>query len=84
MLDGLAEGGEAFVHVVGVKHLITLVSALVQLVLQVTITEVIQIQDTIDAHLMRTLLSLVELHLLPLLMGRRVAPPRAVHEQVFG
>ena len=69
---------------VGVKHLVALVSALVQLVLEVGIAEVVQIQDPVDPDLVIALLALVELHFFPLLMGRRIAPSRAVDEQILG
>lgn len=69
---------------VGVKHLVALVSALVQLVLEVGIAEVVQIQDPVDPDLVIALFSLVELHFFPLLMGRRIAPSRAVDEQILG
>lgn len=66
-----------------VEHLIPLISTLIQLILQIGIAKIIKIQDPIDPHLMITLLSLVKFHLLPLFMGRRVAPSRTVNEQIF-
>lgn len=66
-----------------VKHLVALVSALVQLILEIGIAEIVKIQDPVDAHLMVALLSFVELHLLPFFVGRRVAPSRTVNEQIF-
>lgn len=69
---------------IGVKHLVALVPALVQFVLEVAVTEIVEIENAVDSHLVGALLALVELHLLPLLVGRRVAPSRALHEEVFG
>jgi hypothetical protein len=74
----------ALVHVVGVEHLVTFVAALHQFVLEIVVAEVEEIQDAVDTHLVVTLRLFVELHLLPLLVGGRVAPPRTVHEEVFG
>lgn len=69
---------------VGVEHLVALVPALVQLVLEVAVAELVEVEDAVDADGVVALLGLVELHLLPLLVRRRVPPPRAVHEEVLG
>jgi hypothetical protein len=69
--------------VIGIKHLIPLIPALVELVLEVAVAVVVEIEDAVDAHMVIALRSLVELDFLPLLVGRRVAPTGAVDEQIF-
>jgi hypothetical protein len=68
---------------IGIEHLISLVSTLVQLVFEVGIAEIVEIQDTVYSYLMVTLLALVEFDFFPFLVGRRVPPTRAVDEQIL-
>ena len=57
---------------------------MLQLVPQVAVAQVVQVQDTVYAHLVVAFTPLVVLHLLPLLVGGRVAPARTVHEEILG
>lgn len=59
---------------VGVKHLVSLISSLVQLVLEIAIAEIVKIEDTINADLVIAFFALVEFHLLPLFVCRWISP----------
>lgn len=68
---------------IGVKHLVAFIPALVQFVLEVAVTEIVEIENAVDSHLVGALLALIEFYLLPLLVGRRIPPSRAMHEEIF-
>lgn len=57
-----------------IKHLISLISTLIQFVPQIGITLLIQIQYPVNSHRMVAFFILAELDLLPLLTGWFVTP----------
>lgn len=65
---------------IGVEHLISLITTLHKFILQIVITQIEQVQNTIDTNVMITLGLFVELYLLPLLVSRRISPSRTMHE----
>ena len=68
---------------VRVEHLVSFVPTLVELVTKIGITHLIEIEHTVKANWVVALFALTEFHLLPLLLGCRIAPLGTVHHQVL-
>ena len=81
--DGLTKSGVSLVHVIGIKHLISFITTLLEFIFQISIAKIVQIQDTVNSYRMITLRSFVKFNFFPLFMGRWISPSRTVNEKIF-
>jgi hypothetical protein len=71
----VAKGRVSIVHLIGVKHLISFITTLVKFILEVSVTEFIEVKNTVDSHRMVAFFTKTKVDFLPFLTARTVAPP---------
>lgn len=81
--DLFSEYRISFIHVIGIEHLMSLISAQIKSFLEVAIAQLIKVDDSAKSYLVIGFFVLNEFNPLTFFFGRGISEPRCVDKHIF-